>query len=229
MTSDCPPPRRLLEWNREAKGVQGAPGAQQETGSHAPQGPPSQRTQVYGHLPQAADVLLSLSRIHLVTELEPELLIFLLRTGRIRSSSSTNLSPLFFASVSGVWGSKATNVKVRDGAASSRFISILIPGLSLSRIVAVCTCVVHKRCHEGVVTRCPGVQDTALEDQAVCVGQRFSLNVPHRFIVHNYKRFTFCDHCGSLLYGLIKQGLQCQGWFLFSLLSLLLPRPLNRI
>jgi len=70
----------------------------------------------------------------------------------------------------------------------------------------VCTCVVHKRCHEVVVTSCIGVRQT-FDDEGI--DKRFSVNVPHRFEEHNYKRFTFCDHCGSLLYGLIKQGLQC--------------------
>ncbi|CAH1792083.1 unnamed protein product [Owenia fusiformis] len=71
----------------------------------------------------------------------------------------------------------------------------------------VCTCVVHKRCHEHVVTKCPGIKDMSQEELG---DARFNINMPHRFQVHNYKRFTFCDHCGSLLYGLIKQGLQCE-------------------
>ncbi|XP_010774599.1 protein kinase C epsilon type-like, partial [Notothenia coriiceps] len=40
--------------------------------------------------------------------------------------------------------------------------------------------------------------------------QRFSVNVPHKFRIHNFKVLTFCDHCGSLLWGLLRQGLQCK-------------------
>ncbi|EGD78676.1 AGC/PKC/ETA protein kinase [Salpingoeca rosetta] len=67
----------------------------------------------------------------------------------------------------------------------------------------VCGAVVHKKCHQSVVTRCPG--------SAVDAGKTgFSVNVPHRFKIHTYMRPTFCDHCGSLLWGLRRQGYQCQ-------------------
>lgn len=73
----------------------------------------------------------------------------------------------------------------------------------------VCTCVVHKRCHELIITKCAGLKKQ--EDMAEEVGsQRFSVNMPHKFSIHNYKVPTFCDHCGSLLWGLLRQGLQCK-------------------
>ncbi|KAJ8411719.1 hypothetical protein AAFF_G00153570 [Aldrovandia affinis] len=71
----------------------------------------------------------------------------------------------------------------------------------------VCTCVVHKRCHQLVVTTCPRMKKPANEETT---NQGFSINVPHKFNIHNYKVPTFCDHCGSLLWGLVKQGLHCK-------------------
>ncbi|CAB1311854.1 unnamed protein product [Coregonus sp. 'balchen'] len=74
---------------------------------------------------------------------------------------------------------------------------------------SVCTCVVHKRCHEHIITKCAGMKKQ--EDTPEEVGaQRFSVNMPHKFRNHNYKAPTFCDHCGSLLWGLMRQGLQCK-------------------
>ncbi|XP_017166185.1 protein kinase C epsilon type, partial [Poecilia reticulata] len=73
----------------------------------------------------------------------------------------------------------------------------------------ICTCVVHKRCHLLIITTCAGMkkQDETAEE----VGSRgFSVNIPHKFSIHNYKVPTFCDHCGSLLWGLMRQGLQCK-------------------
>ncbi|KRX83790.1 Protein kinase C-like 1B, partial [Trichinella sp. T6] len=73
-----------------------------------------------------------------------------------------------------------------------------------------CQFVVHKRCHEFVVWKCPGVKDIGVAVGEFKSETRFDINVPHRFELHNYKMPTFCDHCGSLLYGIFRQGLQCQ-------------------
>ncbi|CAK6958662.1 protein kinase C delta type-like [Scomber scombrus] len=71
-----------------------------------------------------------------------------------------------------------------------------------------CNAAIHKKCIEIIIGRCTGT--AANSRDTVFQKERFKIDMPHRFKVYNYKSPTFCDHCGSLLWGLYKQGLKCE-------------------
>ncbi|XP_058487605.1 protein kinase C delta type-like isoform X1 [Solea solea] len=71
-----------------------------------------------------------------------------------------------------------------------------------------CNAAIHKKCIEMIIGRCTGTAANSRE--TMFQKERFKIDMPHRFKHYNYKSPTFCDHCGSLLWGLFRQGLKCE-------------------
>lgn len=71
-----------------------------------------------------------------------------------------------------------------------------------------CNAAIHKKCIDKVIAKCTG---SAVNSKETMIHkERFKIDMPHRFRVYNYKSPTFCQHCGTLLWGLAKQGLKCE-------------------
>ena len=41
--------------------------------------------------------------------------------------------------------------------------------------------------------------------------ERFKIDMPHRFKVHNFLGPSFCDMCGQMMHGIFRQGAKCTG------------------
>ena len=76
----------------------------------------------------------------------------------------------------------------------------------------ICTQVIHKKCLNNIVTICSGdpdhVTNVTSEFEERLAGLK--LEVPHSWKSKTYHKLTFCEHCGSLLWGLFNQGMQCR-------------------
>lgn len=74
-----------------------------------------------------------------------------------------------------------------------------------------CGLCLHKRCHTKVIGSCPGADPSheSFRHRSEQLQTRFGMNIPHIFKTKTYKSPTFCEHCGSLLWGLYNQGQQC--------------------
>ncbi|XP_062238662.1 protein kinase C theta type [Platichthys flesus] len=71
-----------------------------------------------------------------------------------------------------------------------------------------CNAAIHKKCIDKIIAKCTG---SAINSKETMIHkERFKIDMPHRFRVHNYKSPTFCEHCGTLLWGLARQGLKCE-------------------
>ncbi|XP_050072841.1 putative protein kinase C delta type homolog isoform X3 [Anopheles maculipalpis] len=71
-----------------------------------------------------------------------------------------------------------------------------------------CQTAVHKKCHDKLLGTCS--ESSFNSESTIYLRERFKIDLPHRFRVYTFMSPTFCDHCGSLLYGFFRQGLKCE-------------------
>ncbi|CAL4128339.1 unnamed protein product, partial [Meganyctiphanes norvegica] len=70
----------------------------------------------------------------------------------------------------------------------------------------VCKMNIHFKCQIYARANC-GTEASHIEQNNA---EEAEAVVPHQFQIHNYKRPTGCAYCSAMLYGLVKQGMQCQ-------------------
>lgn len=69
----------------------------------------------------------------------------------------------------------------------------------------LCNSVVHKRCHKNVSNKCKGIKLVFSDDEEE------KLSAKHEFSDTHFLKPTFCQHCGTMIYGMYKQGVKCKG------------------
>ena len=103
--------------------------------------------------------------------------------------------------------------------------------------ITVCKTTSHCQCHKNYVQRVHAELGT-WRNKILCMFLMLIASTtmeelqirPHVLHVHSYKSPHFCDFCGEMLFGLVKQGLKCEGMLqvLFLLLARYVPNIVKR-
>lgn len=81
---------------------------------------------------------------------------------------------------------------------------------------SLCQLAAHEKCIQNCAADCRSMEKSKDTDSSNCDGnsnkskERFNIDIPHSWKNKTFLKPTFCSHCGSMLYGLVRQGLQCR-------------------
>ncbi|XP_045502456.1 serine/threonine-protein kinase D1 [Colias croceus] len=102
-----------------------------------------------------------------------------------------------------------------------KFVHEKIPDNGLNRLSDRILLFRHDYCSPNVlqlINSCTDVTDETLVEivltanPLLCDGGKEPPKArPHALAMHSYKTPTFCDFCGEMLFGLVRQGLKCEG------------------